>query len=138
LSIRTPEEGYALVRAGQTVLEQLRICPAPALPPCMDSPWAAAWNWPSPAATGSAPMTPTVLGAARGQLGIHPGFGGTVRSVQLIGVRPALELMLKGKPLNGRARARAGLIDRLVPAAELKLRAKQLVLRSRRPNGPRR
>ena len=64
------------------------------------------------------------LGLPEVLLGIHPGFGGTVRSVQLIGVRPALDLMLKGKPLQGRARARAsGLIDELVPPPALLERA---------------
>ena len=51
-------------------------------------------------------------------LGIHPGFGGTVRTVRLIGVRPALELMLKGKPFKGARALEVGLIDQLVPPAE--------------------
>jgi len=43
------------------------------------------------------------LGLPEVLLGLHPGFGGTVRTVQLIGVRPALDLMLKGKPYWVRA-----------------------------------
>ena len=42
------------------------------------------------------------------QLGIHPGFGGTVRSVRLLGVRPAMNLMLTGR----RVRAERALQDR--------------------------
>ena len=61
-------------------------------------------------------------------LGIHPGFGGTVRSVRLLGVRPALDLMLKGKPYRGSRALAVGLIDRLVPPAELKTSAKRLLL----------
>jgi 3-hydroxyacyl-CoA dehydrogenase/enoyl-CoA hydratase/3-hydroxybutyryl-CoA epimerase len=59
------------------------------------------------------------LGLPEVQLGIHPGFGGTVRAVRLLGVRAAMELMLTGKPVRAdRARA-IGLVDRLVSAAEL-------------------
>jgi 3-hydroxyacyl-CoA dehydrogenase/enoyl-CoA hydratase/3-hydroxybutyryl-CoA epimerase len=39
LKIRTPEEGYELVRAGQSVLQTLAIYPAPALPLCTASLW---------------------------------------------------------------------------------------------------
>jgi len=70
------------------------------------------------------------LGFPEVLLGIHPGFGGTVRSVQLIGVRPALDLMLKGKPYWGSRALAVGLIDELVPPAVLLERAKSLLLRS--------
>ena len=68
------------------------------------------------------------LGLPEVLLGIHPGFGGTVRSVQLIGVRPALDLMLKGKPFKGARALAVGLIDELVPPASLRERAKARVL----------
>jgi len=70
------------------------------------------------------------LGFPEVLLGIHPGFGGTVRSVQLIGVRPALDLMLKGKPYKGARALAVGLIDELVPAAALRERAKTRLLQS--------
>jgi 3-hydroxyacyl-CoA dehydrogenase/enoyl-CoA hydratase/3-hydroxybutyryl-CoA epimerase len=56
------------------------------------------------------------LGLPEVQLGIHPGFGGTVRAVQLLGVRPAMDMMLTGKNLRGDRALRIGLIDALVPA----------------------
>ena len=34
------------------------------------------------------------------QLGIHPGFGGTVRSVRILGALAAMDLMLSGKMLT--------------------------------------
>jgi 3-hydroxyacyl-CoA dehydrogenase / enoyl-CoA hydratase / 3-hydroxybutyryl-CoA epimerase len=70
------------------------------------------------------------LGLPEVLLGIHPGFGGTVRAVRLIGVRPALDLMLKGKPYKGSRALAAGLIDELVPPSELLERAKARLLRS--------
>ena len=55
------------------------------------------------------------MGLPEVQLGIHPGFGGTVRSVRLLGVRQAMELMLTGKPLRADRVLQCGLVDRLVP-----------------------
>jgi 3-hydroxyacyl-CoA dehydrogenase/enoyl-CoA hydratase/3-hydroxybutyryl-CoA epimerase len=70
------------------------------------------------------------LGLPEVLLGLHPGFGGTVRTVQLIGVRPALDLMLKGKPCKGSRALQLGLIDELVPPAALLERAKSRALRA--------
>jgi 3-hydroxyacyl-CoA dehydrogenase/enoyl-CoA hydratase/3-hydroxybutyryl-CoA epimerase len=129
LSVRTPEDGFALVRAGQTVLDQLANLPCPsvaavhgfALGGGLELALACSYRV-------GADDAKLSLGLPEVQLGIHPGFGGTVRTVQLIGARPALELMLRGKPLKGARALEVGLIDRLAPAAELKARAKELVL----------
>jgi 3-hydroxyacyl-CoA dehydrogenase/enoyl-CoA hydratase/3-hydroxybutyryl-CoA epimerase len=68
------------------------------------------------------------LGLPEVMLGIHPGFGGTVRSVRVAGVATAMDLMLTGKNLRPDKALRAGLVDRIVPAAELRAAAKQLAL----------
>ena len=57
----------------------------------------------------------TSIGFPEVRLGIHPGFGGTVRSLQLIGALPALELMLTGRSLTARQAQRTGLVDVSVP-----------------------
>src|SRR5260221_3071401 len=67
------------------------------------------------------------LGLPEVQLGIHPGFGGTVRAVRLLGVRAAMELMLTGKPLRADRALAVGLVDRLVGAAELEGEAPRLL-----------
>jgi 3-hydroxyacyl-CoA dehydrogenase/enoyl-CoA hydratase/3-hydroxybutyryl-CoA epimerase len=69
------------------------------------------------------------LGLPEVQLGIHPGFGGTVRAVRLIGVRAAMELMLTGKAVRGDKALALGLIDRLVPPEQLAAAARALILR---------
>jgi 3-hydroxyacyl-CoA dehydrogenase / enoyl-CoA hydratase / 3-hydroxybutyryl-CoA epimerase len=68
-------------------------------------------------------------------LGIHPGFGGTVRSVRVAGVRTAMQMMLTGRPLRAERALAAGLVDRLGPAAELRSAARELILH---PPSPRR
>jgi 3-hydroxyacyl-CoA dehydrogenase/enoyl-CoA hydratase/3-hydroxybutyryl-CoA epimerase len=68
------------------------------------------------------------LGLPEVQLGIHPGFGGTVRAVRLLGVRTAMELMLTGKPLRAERALAVGLLDRLVAPAELDAAARQILV----------
>jgi 3-hydroxyacyl-CoA dehydrogenase/enoyl-CoA hydratase/3-hydroxybutyryl-CoA epimerase len=131
LKVRTPEEGFELVRAGQSVLQRLEDLPCPsiaalhgfALGGGLELALACTYRIGADDAALS-------LGLPEVLLGIHPGFGGTVRSVQLIGVRPALDLMLKGKPYKGAQALAVGLIDELVPPAELRERAKARLLRA--------
>ncbi|HEY3852418.1 MAG TPA: 3-hydroxyacyl-CoA dehydrogenase NAD-binding domain-containing protein [Steroidobacteraceae bacterium] len=128
LDLRTPEDAYALIRGGQKVLDQLEnlACPSVAaihgfaLGGGLELALAATYRVGADDASLS-------LGFPEVQLGIHPGFGGTVRAVRLIGVRPALELMLKGKPFKGARALEVGLLDQLVPPAEVDAAAKRLL-----------
>ncbi len=62
------------------------------------------------------------------QLGIHPGFGGSVRLVRLLGARPAMQMMLTGRSVHADRAARIGLVDRLVAPADLESAARACVL----------
>ncbi len=53
----------------------------------------------------------TRLGLPEVRLGIHPGFGGTARLPALVGAPAALDLMLSGRTIDGRAGRRMGLVD---------------------------
>jgi len=55
-----------------------------------------------------------ILGLPEVKLGLHPGFGGTVRAVQICGVRPAMQLMLTGNPVTADKGRRIGLVDRVI------------------------
>src|ERR1700691_4639691 len=130
LKIRTPDEGYELVRTAQKVLQTLEDLPCPsvaalhgfALGGGLELALACTYR----VAADDAALS---LGLPEVLLGIHPGCGGTVRSVRLIGVRPALDLMLKGKPYKGSRALAVGLIDELVPPPALLERAKARLLR---------
>ncbi len=76
------------------------------------------------------------LGLPEVQLGIHPGFGGSVRSVQLLGVRPAMDMMLTGKNIRGEKARQIGLVDALVPADEAERTARNMLLRRPAPHRP--
>src|SRR6266581_3550957 len=59
------------------------------------------------------------IGLPEVTLGLLPGTGGTQRLPRLIGRQKALELMLRGVTLSPQAAKDAGIVDELVPAAEL-------------------
>ena len=69
----------------------------------------------------------TRLGLPEVQLGIHPGFGGTVRLTALVGDLTAMELMLSGRTLAAKAALKIGLIDYAIPRRHLENAARALV-----------
>src|SRR5262245_58755018 len=69
------------------------------------------------------------IGLPEVMLGIHPGFGGTVRAVRRAGVRTAMEMMLTGKTLRADKALRAGFVDRLVFPADAEAVARELIAR---------
>ena len=126
--------GYALIRRGQQVLNRLAALPCPsvaaihgfALGGGLELALACRYR----VAVADERLS---LGLPEVLLGIHPGFGGTVRSVRVAGVRAAMELMLSGKPVRAEKALRLGLIDRLVPEAELRRCAREMLLRASAP-----
>jgi len=68
-----------------------------------------------------------VLGLPEVKLGLHPGFGGTVRAVQICGVRAGMQLMLTGAPITpGKAKA-IGLADKLTSEEQWRTDAVALI-----------
>lgn len=68
------------------------------------------------------------VGLPEVKLGIHPGYGGTVRSIQKAGPLAAMNAMLTGRLLQGRAAKAMGLVDELVPERQLKRAARYFAL----------
>jgi len=61
------------------------------------------------------------------KLGIIPGYGGTVRLPRLVGRGRALELILTGEMIDAEEAYRIGLVNRVVPQAELTKSAEELL-----------
>lgn len=62
------------------------------------------------------------------KLGLIPGYGGTQRLPRLVGRGAALRLFLTGDVISAREALRIGLVDEVVPAAELMEKAEALAL----------
>ena len=128
------EEGFRLIHAGQEILNRLEALPCPtvaaiqgfALGGGLELALACRYR----VAVDDERLS---LGLPEVQLGIHPGFGGTVRAVRLLGVRPAMEMMLTGKPVRADKALRIGLVDKLAAAPDLRTAAKQIALQAPAP-----
>jgi 3-hydroxyacyl-CoA dehydrogenase/enoyl-CoA hydratase/3-hydroxybutyryl-CoA epimerase len=70
----------------------------------------------------------TKLGLPEVKLGIHPGFGGTVRCIERVGPLKGMDLMLSGRNLSVRAAKNIGLVDYAVPRRHLHEAARQTIL----------
>ncbi len=68
-----------------------------------------------------------IIGLPETQLGIFPGFGGTVRSTRVIGIDNALELIATGTPKKALDALKLGLVDATVAADDLQDAAIDLV-----------
>jgi enoyl-CoA hydratase len=66
------------------------------------------------------------IGQPEVNLGIPPGFAGTQRLARLVGKGAALELLLTGRHVTADEAHRLGLVNRVVPAAELMAAARAL------------
>jgi 3-hydroxyacyl-CoA dehydrogenase/enoyl-CoA hydratase/3-hydroxybutyryl-CoA epimerase len=127
--VASPEEAVPFIRAAHGILDRLEALPYPTVAAingyclggglelalacrhrvCVDDPKA-------------------VLGLPEVMLGIHPGFGGTVRAVRLVGVTAAMDMMLTGRNLRPDKALRLGLVDRVVPAGELRTAAASMAM----------
>lgn len=126
--ISNPDEAYALIRMGQQVLDKLEDLPCPtvaaingfALGGGLELAMACDYRL---AFSGDR----KAFGLPEVQLGIHPGFGGTVRAVQIMGVRPAMQLMLTGAPINAVKARKLGLVDRIASDDNWRQAAKEMI-----------
>jgi enoyl-CoA hydratase/carnithine racemase len=66
------------------------------------------------------------LGQPEIDLGLMPGYAGTQRLARLVGAGRALELLLTGDQISAQEAHRIGLVNRVVPAADLAREARAL------------
>lgn len=126
--IESKELAYDLVRQGQQLFDRIEALPCPTAVAingvCMGGGLeiAMACDYRLAIETDK-----KILGLPEVKLGLHPGFGGTVRAVQICGVRAGMPLMLTGNPVNPAKAKRIGLVDRICNEDEWRQAAKQLI-----------
>ncbi len=127
-TIASPDEAYELIRLGQQLLDKLEALRCPtiavingfALGGGLELAMACDYRL---AFAGKK----RVLGLPEVQLGLHPGFGGTVRAVRLCGVQSAMQLMLTGKPITVDKGRKIGLVDRIIAEDDWQKTAKEFI-----------
>ena len=125
LARQTPVGGRAMARAGQAVFDLIEQLGKPVI---------AAINGYALGGGCELAMACTLrvaadtarLGQPEINLGIIPGYGGTQRLPRLVGRGRALEMLLTGAPIAAAEAHRIGLVDRVVPAADLMTSARAL------------
>lgn len=76
----------------------------------------------------------TRLGLPEVKLGIHPGWGGTVRMPRLIGALQGMNMVLSGHTVSAKAAAKLGFVDAAVPKRQLVHAAKYYILQKPAPH----
>ena len=125
LAVQSPTSGREHARAGQSVFETIEACGKPVI---------AAINGYALGGGCELAMACTLriaadtarLGQPEINLGIIPGYAGTQRLSRLIGTGRALELLLTGDHIPAQEAWRLGLVNRVVPAADLMAEARRL------------
>ncbi|MGH8149500.1 MAG: 3-hydroxyacyl-CoA dehydrogenase NAD-binding domain-containing protein [Steroidobacteraceae bacterium] len=128
-AIESAQQGFELARGGQLVFQRIEALRCPtvaalhgfALGGGLELALACRYRV-------AAREDRLALGLPEVQLGIHPGFGGSVRLVRLVGVRPAMQMMLSGRPVHADRASTMGLVDRMVAPGDLESAARECVL----------
>ncbi len=128
--IRGREDALGIIRRGQAIMDRIEALPCPSvalingfclgggLELALACDYRVAEEGPG-----------TRLGLPEVRIGIHPGFGGSVRSIRLLGPVQAMTLMLTGRTLDARRAGRMGLLDQVVPRRHLHHAARDLIQR---------
>ncbi|MGH8399662.1 MAG: enoyl-CoA hydratase-related protein, partial [Gammaproteobacteria bacterium] len=128
-TLKTPDDAFKLIRQGQLVLDQLEQLPCPTVALingfCLGGGMELSLACRYRVGIDDDRLS---LGLPEVKLGIHPGFGGTVRSTRLVGVIPAMNFMLNGRSVHSREALRIGLIDRLAKEDAARATARELIL----------
>ncbi len=118
--IKTRDQAFEFIRYGQGILDKLEALPFPTVSLidgfCVGGGLELALACRYRVATED---SRTRMGLPEVKLGIHPGFGGTMRLNRLIGGIAAMDLMLSGRTVQARKAKKLGMIDHLVPKRHL-------------------
>lgn len=129
VGLQSPDEAYQMIRQGQRVIDKLAALRCPTVAAINGFALGGGLEVALACRYRVAADDPSVtLGFPEVQLGVHPGLGGTVRAVQLAGPIAAMDLMLSGRHIRPKQALQMGLVDKLVPPAQLHVMARQMAL----------
>jgi 3-hydroxyacyl-CoA dehydrogenase/enoyl-CoA hydratase/3-hydroxybutyryl-CoA epimerase len=127
--VNTAEDGERIAREGHKAMDRIERCPKPVVAAihgvALGGGLEVALACHARVASDS---KKTKLGLPESQLGLLPGAGGTQRLPRLIGVQPALDMMLTGKQIDAKKARKLGLVDDVVPPSILLETAAELAL----------
>lgn len=128
--IKTADEAFELIRQAQLIFDKLSDLPFPTVS-CIDGfCLGGGYELSLACRYRIATQSPdTKIGLPEVKLGIHPGWGGTVRLPLLVGPIKAMQAMLTGRAYSGAAMARLGGVDVCVPKRELQRAARFYLLK---------
>lgn len=131
---KTPEEARAFAGQALYTIKRLETLPVPVVALvngfCLGGgcELALACDW-------AVASDNAIFGQPEVQLGIIPGFGGTQRLPRRVGPAVALDLCTTGRKIDATEALRIGLVNRVMPQAELEAYADELT-KQLRGNGP--
>ncbi len=138
-SLTNTDEAFELIRHSQLVLDKLEALPMPTVAMisgfCLGGGCEVALACTYRVAED---IPSTRIGLPETNLGIQPGWGGTVRLPKLIGATEAMKIILPGRAVDARKAAKLGMVDAAVPTRELKRAARYYALKKpakHRPKG---
>jgi len=135
--LKNKEEALELIRVGQSAFDKLEALPFPSLSLINGFCLGGGMEMSLACDYRIALDDPkTRLGLPEVLLGIHPGWGGTMRMPRLIGAPAAMDLMLSGRTVNARAAKKMGIVDKITAQRHLKRAAKMLILRRPKKSQP--
>ncbi len=122
-----PEEGRAFALRGQAVFRRIETLGKPVIA-CVQGFALGGGCELAMACTLRVAAESARFGQPEVKLGIVAGYGGTQRLPRLVGRGAALKLLLTGSIIDAQEALRIGLVDEVVPDAELRTRAEALAM----------
>lgn len=134
IQIKDVEMGVKHIRRGQAVMDRIEALPYPSLALIHGFCLGGGFELALACTYRVAEDGPnTKIGLPEVQLGIHPGFGGTMRLSRLIGAPAAMDLMLTGRTVDARKAKKMHLVDFAVPTRQFKGAAVKVLLEQPTP-----
>lgn len=129
LTVTNKQEALIMIKRGQNVFSRIESLPCPTVALiegfCMGGGTELALACDYRVGLDS---SSTKIGLPEVKLGIHPAFGGLVRSTAIINPMHSLELMLSGRSLAMKQAKNIGLVDLVQPGRQIERAARQVAL----------